>query len=82
VTTFEQVKVSMNRIQKLVELPDRLDTPPLPGLLSGEVKFDQCTASYKEKAFHTKVVESLRKNDLDKSKPDDKTYNGNKYYLK
>jgi hypothetical protein len=52
------------------------------GVLLGEVRFDHCTASYKEKVFHAKVVESLRKNDLDKSKPDKKTYNGSKYFLK
>lgn len=54
---LEQMKVSLKRLEHLLKLPDTPGPIPQGGLSVGEVRFSACTASFREKQFHRRILE-------------------------
>jgi ABC-type bacteriocin/lantibiotic exporter with double-glycine peptidase domain len=67
ISGLEQVKVSLNRIQNLLNLPESDNNMQDYNLQKGEVIFSDCTSCYKERDFHEKVVSLLKKNEIKSS---------------
>ena len=59
-SNIEQVRVSMRRIQNLLDLPDLKKQAHATRLALGEVHFSNCSSSYKERSFHEKILAILK----------------------
>jgi ATP-binding cassette subfamily C (CFTR/MRP) protein 4 len=60
-SNMEITRVSLSRIQKLLSLPDFKDSPDDASIKVGEVSFNNCTMSYKEKRFHEGILDGFKK---------------------
>lgn len=58
-SNLEQVRVSLDRIQKLLSLPDFVDRTKDAALPIGEVRFCGCSSSYGDRDYHRNVLRLL-----------------------